>query len=68
MRHHPTTKLFDYYFCSDDQTVIIGEKLCRSHEHAEKMRRRYEEKYGKKISASFFKIVIIRDGKVIKGF
>lgn len=70
MKKNTTTAFYVYYFRAEDRSFVIGEKLCRSHDHAEKMRRKYEEKYGTEIAASFFKKVIIQNGtgKVIRGF
>lgn len=62
------TIYFDYYYKSNDGSLIIGEKLCRSHAHAEKKRQEYEKKYGKEINAIYFKKVVTNKGKTIYGF
>lgn len=63
-----TTTLYCYDFRPEKKGVKIGEKLARSHAHAEAMRQRYERKYGCTVNAIFFKKIVKKNGRVIHGF
>ena len=60
-------KLYDYNFKLENGKYI-GEKLCRSHAHAEKMRIRYEEKFGCKVTSEYWHLIIKKNGRTIYGY
>jgi len=64
-KNHEVT-LYDYNFKKADGTYI-GEKLCMSHAHAEKMRQAYEEKYGCPVKSEFWHIVVKKNGRTVYG-
>lgn len=58
---------FDYNFKLADGKYL-GEKLARSHNHAEQMRLNYEQRYQCRVEKIFYKKVIMKGGKCIYGF
>lgn len=62
-----TLTYYDYYFKAENGQPI-GEKLARSHSHAEKMRKNYEKKYNCSVEKTFLKKIIIKGGRCIYGF
>lgn len=58
---------YDYNFKLADGSYI-GEKLCRSHSHAEKKRIEYEKKYNCSVSSEYWKKIVKKNGRVISGF
>ena len=64
---HKAVIFYDYNFKLENGSYL-GEKLCRSHAHAEKKRQEYEAKYGCKVTAEFWKKIVKVNGRVIYGY
>lgn len=62
------TILYDYTFRTE-RGLYIGEKLTRSHGHADKLRQNYEKKYNCKIESHYnYKIIKINGRTVERSF
>lgn len=67
MKHKNTIVLYDYNFKLANG-LYTGEKLCKSHAHAEKKRQEYEKKYGCKVTAEFWKKIVKVNGRTVCGW
>ena len=66
-KKNQTQIFYDYNFKLENGKYL-GEKLCRSHAHAEKKRLEYEQKYGCKVESQFWKKIVKRNGQTIYGY